>query len=77
MSKLPKLSGKEVIRILCKEFGFEISRRKGSHISLVKFIGNGKITTIVPMHSELKTGTLLGILRLAGIKKEVFLKKIK
>jgi predicted RNA binding protein YcfA (HicA-like mRNA interferase family) len=30
--KLPILSGEEVIKILTKKFGFEVSRQKGSHI---------------------------------------------
>jgi len=77
MSKIPKLSGEEVVKILVKNFGFEITRRKGSHVVLSKFVGGRKIVTIVPMHPEIKIGTLLGILKLAEISKEEFLRTLK
>jgi len=77
MSRLPKLSGREVIRILIKEFGFEISRQRGSHVVLRKFCEGKKIVTVVPLHNEIKVGTLHGILELAKISKEEFIKKLK
>ncbi len=77
MSKLPKLSGKEIVKLLVKNFGFEVSRQKGSHAVLRKYSAGKKITTIVPMHKEIKIGTLFGILDLAGINKEEFLNKLK
>lgn len=73
MPKLKKISGKECIKILCKHFGFKVKRRKGSHVLLVKE-NNGKIGTVVPNHKELKTGTLIGVLELAKIKKQEFKK---
>ncbi|MBO3840434.1 MAG: type II toxin-antitoxin system HicA family toxin [Thermoproteota archaeon] len=77
MLKLPKLSGQEIVKILVKEFGFEISRQRGSHVVLRKMEKGKKIVTIVPLHEEVKLGTLLGILRLARIRKEEFLKKLE
>ncbi|MEM2057864.1 MAG: type II toxin-antitoxin system HicA family toxin [Nitrososphaeria archaeon] len=77
MLKLPKLSGQEIVKILVKEFGFEISRQRGSHVVLRKMEKGKKIVTIVPLHEEVKPGTLLGILRLARIRKEEFLEKLK
>ncbi len=74
MSKFPKLDGNKIVKILVKEFGFEISRQKGSHIILYKFIDNKKIVTVVPLYKELKTGTIFGVLALAKITKEGFLK---
>jgi predicted RNA binding protein YcfA (HicA-like mRNA interferase family) len=76
MSKLPKLSGEEVIKILTKEFGFKVSRQKGSHVTLTKLEGGKKIVTVVPLHNELKPGTLLGVLKLAEISKKDFLNTI-
>lgn len=76
MSKLPKLSGIEIIKILVKDFGFSIARQKGSHVVLRKFVNGRKIVTVVPVHKEVKTGTLLGILDLARIKKEEFESKV-
>ena len=34
MSRLPKLSGKEIVKILVEKFGFEVVRQKGSHVVL-------------------------------------------
>ncbi|MBO3842489.1 MAG: type II toxin-antitoxin system HicA family toxin [Candidatus Brockarchaeota archaeon] len=75
--KLPRLSGQEIVKILVKEFCFEISRQRGSHVVLRKMEKGKKIVTIVPLHEEVKPGTLLGILRLARIRKEEFLEKLK
>ena len=73
MLKLRKLSGREVVKILCNKFGFSIKRQKGSHIVLAKLTEFGKVITIVPNHKEIKTGTFKSILRLAKIKEEEFL----
>ncbi len=74
MSVLKKISGKDCIKILCNKFGFAIKRQKGSHIVLVKETNNGKIVTVVPNHKELKTGTLKGVLELAKVDEEDFIK---
>lgn len=76
VSKLPRLSGTEIIKILVKEFGFETVRQKGDHVILRKFLEGKKIVTVVPLHKEVKTGTLLGILELAKISREEFLEKL-
>ena len=72
MQKLPRMSGGEVIKILTK-IGFTIARQKGSHVILKKETPEGIRTTVVPLHSEVDRGTLLEILRQAGLKKEDFL----
>ncbi len=76
MSKLPKLSGAEIVKILTKEFGFSVVRQKGSHIMLRKFVNGRKVVTVVPNHKEVKTGTLLGILELGDISKDQFLARV-
>ena len=70
MSKLPRLSGIEIIKILTKEFGFSVAHQKGSHVTLKK------VVTVVPLHKEVKTGTLIGILELGRINREEFLAKV-
>lgn len=65
-------SGKEVVRILIREFGFIAVSQKGSHVKLRKKAGGKVITTIVPLHKELARGTLLGILDLAEINENDF-----
>lgn len=68
MSGTPALTPDELIRLLRKH-GFEEVRSKGSH-SIMKNRSNGKMT-IVPMHKrDLPKGTLLAILKQAGIDKE-------
>jgi len=68
-------SGKEVIKILCRKFGFCFISQKGSHVKLKKKIKNREIITIVPLHKELAMGTLRGVLELAEIELEEFLKR--
>ena len=70
------LSGKKVIKILCKEFGFEFVSQKGSHVKLKKITANREIVTIVPFHKELTTGTLKGALELAEVNEIVFWEKV-
>lgn len=72
MPKLPILSGEDVVKILEKGFGFEFVSQKGSHIKLRKAVDGQTITTIVPSHKELMTGTLRGVLDLAKISVEEF-----
>jgi predicted RNA binding protein YcfA (HicA-like mRNA interferase family) len=76
MQKLPRPSGHDLIKILSR-FGFYQKRQKGSHVMLIKDIKNGRIGCVVPLHQELETGTLLGILKQAKITKEEFLKEYK
>ena len=74
MSKLKKISGKECVKILCNKFGFNFVRQTGSHMILAKETIQGKVGTVVPNHKELKIGTLKGVLKLAKINEEDFIK---
>lgn len=49
-----------------------LSGRDGSHIIMQKQVGNSTITIPVPDHSELKTGTLLGIIRQSELPRSLF-----
>ncbi len=64
---------RELIKALAKT-GFEPKRRKGSHVILVKETKKGKRAVVVPDHREIDKGTLVEILRQAGLKKDEFLK---
>jgi len=70
MNKLPVLSGKELIKILQKN-GFEVRRQKGSHVILAK--ESIKKAVVVPLHNEIDKGTLIEIIRQAGMTKEEFM----
>ncbi len=74
MQKLKKISGKDCLKILCNQFGFSVIRQKGSHVIIKKETSAGTIGTVVPMHDELKLGTLKGILSLAKIDESEFVK---
>lgn len=60
MPKLPRISGREMVRFLKRE-GFTVTRARGSH----HFMDRGDMRTCVPIHGnhDLKTGTLRSILR--------------
>jgi predicted RNA binding protein YcfA (HicA-like mRNA interferase family) len=72
LPELRKVSGETVVKILCNRFGFEMSGRSGSHVRLSKLTPDGKVGTVVPMHRELKIGTLKGVLKLAKIDPDEF-----
>ncbi len=67
-------SGKTVVKLLEKYYGFEIVGQKGSHVKLRKHSLRGTLTTVVPMHRELAFGTLRSVLKLADIDYEDFKK---
>jgi predicted RNA binding protein YcfA (HicA-like mRNA interferase family) len=73
MSKLGRLSGEEVIRLLL-QMGFSRVRQRGSHVILKKQTPEGVVGCVVPLHRELAVGTLRGILRQAKVNPEDFLK---
>lgn len=71
MARLRVLSGREVCRIL-GDHGFVEVRRRGSHIVMQRRTQTGTVTVPVPDHPELKTGTLLSIIRQSGIPRTEF-----
>ena len=67
MPKLPVLTPKKIIKILEKN-GFILDRIKGSHH--IYYHPESKRRAVVPVHKkELPKGTLLEILKQAGIEK--------
>ncbi len=74
MPRFRKVSGKNVVKVLCNKFDFEISGRSGSHVRLSKMTPKGKVGTVVPLHKDLKIGTLRGVLKLANIDVDEFAK---
>jgi len=68
MPKLPRVSGAQVVRAL-ERLGFAVARQRGSHIVMRR----GSTGCVVPNHRELKTGTLAGVLKQAGVSAEDFI----
>lgn len=71
MKRLRKLSGNEVCKILAKH-GFVEKRQKGSHLVMQKVSDNSTVTVPVPLHSEIRIGTLQSIIRQSGIVRSEF-----
>lgn len=75
MPKLPRISSREAIQAL-ESLGFEQVRQTGSHIVMKKETQEGKIGCVVPVHRELKVGTLSGILKQAQVTVEEFIERL-
>lgn len=69
MSKLPRLSGGEVVAVLGK-VGFYVRRQQGSHIVMRRDEPFAQL--VVPNHKELDTGTLRAIIRQAELSVDQF-----
>ncbi len=66
MPKMPRLSGNEIVRAL-ERMGFYQARQRGSHVVMKKLLPQGAIGCVVPMHKEVATGTLHGLLKQANV----------
>lgn len=72
MPKLPHVSGAEIQRAL-ERLGFQKFRQSGSHV-VMKRDAKG---CVVPMHAEVKVGTLAGLLRQAEVSPEDFIRALR
>ena len=72
MPSLPVVSGAVTMRALERP-GFVVARQRGSHIVLRR----ASQGCVVPNHRELKTGTLPGVLKQAGVSIEEFVNALK
>jgi predicted RNA binding protein YcfA (HicA-like mRNA interferase family) len=66
---LPAVSGRKLVRAL-QQAGFVVLRQKGSHVSMEKRSADGYWRTVVPLHREIRPGTLSDILNQSGLTKE-------
>lgn len=72
MPNLPSFKPRELIKRFEKA-GYVIDRQKGSHVILYHPTKEKRLT--IPMHvREMPKGTLLSIIKQAGLTKEDFLK---
>ena len=71
MSKLPQVSGSDVVRALQK-LGFTVRRQHGSHIVMRR--DDPFAQTVVPNHRQIDRGTLRAILRQTEITTEELIK---
>ena len=75
MPELRSVSGQQAIKAL-ERLGFKQVRQRGSHVVLKKSTPTGHTGCVVPLHTQLKIGTLRGILKLAKVDPEDFLKNL-
>ena len=69
--KLPRdLSGSELVKVLCRDFGYRRINQEGSHIILQTDTPRSHRLS-VPDHNPLRTGTLNAILRSVAAAKGV------
>jgi predicted RNA binding protein YcfA (HicA-like mRNA interferase family) len=71
LGRLKVLSGAEVCKIL-EASGFSQVRQKGSHVIMQKTDAVSTVTVPVPLHKELKTGTLQSIIRQSKVSRKMF-----
>ena len=72
MPKLNPVSGNKVIKALSKA-GFQVVGKKGSHVRLKRKTDDSVYIVIVPLHPEIKKGTLKSILRQSGLSENEFI----
>ncbi len=71
MSKLPRVSGEQVVAAL-RRIGFRVRRQHGSHIIMRR--DDPFAQAVVPAHRELDRGTLRAILRQIDLSVEDFVR---
>lgn len=69
MPKLPVLPGNQLVRIL-ERHGYKVIRMRGSHVRLYPPEGSHLKKVTVPLHKEVKPGTLSNIMKDADLTLE-------
>jgi predicted RNA binding protein YcfA (HicA-like mRNA interferase family) len=74
MPPIPLLKPRQVVKAF-RRLGWEVARRRGSHIIMVK---QGHMATLsIPDHAEVARGTLRALLAQAGINVKKFLEALE
>ena len=79
VGRLPVVSGSEMIKVLTK-ICYQPTNRKGDHVTLTPKCSSEQNRTcplVIPLHRELKRGTIMTILARALLSKEEFLDLLK
>lgn len=76
MPRAPRITGKQALQILVRDFGWYVARQAGSHVHLKHPDRHVRVT--VPVHTGeiLKPKTLASILDQAGIELVEFAKML-
>ena len=70
--KLPVISGAKMAKFLANH-RFKQIDQKGSHVIFLKEKDGKRYKPVVPLHKELAPGTLLSIIKQAGMTRKEFL----
>jgi len=70
VSKLPRVSGREVVRAFVR-IGYEVDRQRGSH-GVLRHRDPPHRRLVVPDHREVAKGTLRKLVREAGLTVDEF-----
>lgn len=65
--RLPVVSGAQLVAVL-ERLGWQVLRQRGSHVRLRH--PDRSVFLVVPLHRELKKGTLNGMLKDAGLDRD-------
>ncbi len=71
MGRLRTLSGQEVCHTP-QGHGFTLVRQRGRHAIMQKVVKDSTVTVPVPLHRELRIGTLLAIIEQSGLPRALF-----
>ena len=71
MPSLKVFSGQALCALLASH-GFTAVRQRGSHHVMQKQSADGTITVPVPLHREIRIGTLQSIIRQSGLPRSEF-----
>lgn len=72
MGRLRAFSGREVCDLLGSH-GFHEVRQRGSHVVMQRRLEEGGTVTVpVPLHREIRRGTLRSIIRQSGLPRSAF-----
>ncbi|MBI2583231.1 MAG: type II toxin-antitoxin system HicA family toxin [Candidatus Aenigmarchaeota archaeon] len=77
MSRLPTVSGKEMIKFLCNKRGFRLDRQRGSHAIVKGMIGGKEVAIPVPLYDEISIGVRKDIIACAGMSEEEFIREFR
>ena len=70
MPRSPVVSGRDIIKMMT-QIGYEVIRRRGSHVRLRKTMPSGDHNITVPDHDEIARGTLNDILSSISLRNSI------
>ena len=71
MTKLPRISGKDLVKVFLK-LGYCLDHQTGSHM-ILRHKNSPYRRLTIPHHPEIAKGTLLAIMKQAGLTRKEFL----